>query len=548
MQAISKGARRALWAVLLLPLVSMMVVPFYDTSEPRYAEIARIMAQSGDWITPWFEPGLPFWGKPPLSFWAQALSMKLFGYTEFGARLPSWICLLLSNGILIAGLRSLQGPRAALIAAIIYSTCALSYISSGAVLTDPFLTLGTTLSLISFAMAAHRRNECINGTGNQGGASAGTPPAQGAWWWRYGFFLGLAIGLLAKGPLAAVLILAPPAVWSVLNRKTACLPAALPWAKGLALTAALTLPWYAMAEIKTPGFLDYFIAGEHFRRFLDPGWSGDLYGTAHRQAYGTIWLYWLQASFPWGIIMLAAGFGALRSTRLRSTIRAARKDPLFSYWLTGALFTPLFFTFSANILWTYLLPSLAGLSVIVAMLAEQAGKQAVLSRRVLFSAAGIVPLAALVLSAIVWVNPDMRNTERSLIRYAAQRDEPALPLFYYSKPPFSARFYSAGQVRELEQSELQQAMQCGTPFYLAVPKDKQKEIEAMAGKPPRKLYANKRYVLIKISPLSACAMQSVTPNAQKAFKPMLHAFLPDDSRVTILRSEGWQSGRMHRSC
>src|SRR3546814_4841624 len=66
-------------AVLGLRLASMWLFPLIDTSEPRYAEIARIMAVSGDWVTPWFEPGEPFWGKPPLAFWAQALSIKLLG-------------------------------------------------------------------------------------------------------------------------------------------------------------------------------------------------------------------------------------------------------------------------------------------------------------------------------------------------------------------------------------------------------------------------------------------------------------------------------------
>ena len=70
--------RRFVFLLLLLlavSLVAMALLPFADTSEPRYAEIARVMAVSGDWITPWFQPGVPFWGKPPLSFWAQALSI-----------------------------------------------------------------------------------------------------------------------------------------------------------------------------------------------------------------------------------------------------------------------------------------------------------------------------------------------------------------------------------------------------------------------------------------------------------------------------------------
>lgn len=499
MQRSSRGAWLTLATVLLLPLISMMIIPFYDTSEPRYAEIARIMAQSGDWITPWFSPGVPFWGKPPLSFWAQALSMKAFGVTEFAARLPSWLCLVLSNGILLAGLRSLRGPRVALWTAIVYSTCTLVYISSGAVLTDPFLALGTTLSMVSFAMAVQHRRPARTQAGDQQGQPIPTQNGGSSRWWRYGFFLGLVIGLLAKGLLAVVLSFVPVVVWYAFNRKTATIGKALPWGKGLVLVAALSLPWYILAEIKTPGFLDYFIVGEHFRRFLDPGWAGDLYGTAHRQAQGTIWLYWLQASFPWGVLMLAAMIGALRSSRLRQAMKAIGDDPLCSYWLAGALFTPLFFTLSANILWTYVLPSLAGFSVLVAIFADEIYRRFDLSRRRLLSIAGVVPTVMLVLSAIAWISPDLRNTERSLVHYVMQRDEATVPLFYLSKPPFSAQFYSGGRVRAITQSELQQAIRSGIPFYLAIPKEEQAVVAHILGKRPRKLYSNKRYILVKVS-------------------------------------------------
>ena len=81
-------------AILASRFIGMALFPFADTTEPRYAEIARLMAETGDWITPWFEPGVPFWGKPPLSFWAQAASIKLFGVSEFAIRLPAWLATL----------------------------------------------------------------------------------------------------------------------------------------------------------------------------------------------------------------------------------------------------------------------------------------------------------------------------------------------------------------------------------------------------------------------------------------------------------------------
>src|SRR5690606_25757157 len=95
------GIFRLLLSVLLIvPLLAMWLLPLADTSEPRYAEIARVMAESGDWITPWFAPGVPFWGKPPLSFWAQALSIRLLGVSEFAVRFPSWLVSLASVALL----------------------------------------------------------------------------------------------------------------------------------------------------------------------------------------------------------------------------------------------------------------------------------------------------------------------------------------------------------------------------------------------------------------------------------------------------------------
>ncbi len=485
--------------VLSLPLVSMELVPFYDTSEPRYAEIARVMAQSEDWITPWFDVDVPFWGKPPLSFWAQALSMKVLGVTEFAGRFPSWLCLILTNILFLTGFKSVRGIGVALWAAIIYSTCTLVYISSGAVLTDPFLALGTTLSLVSFARVIGSGDRLLVGSLDQQPDRSVNLRNADIRWWQYGFFLGLTIGLLAKGPLAALIIFAPITVWWSLTRKTKSHTALLPWRSGLLLTALLTLPWYIAAEIKTPGFLDYFIVGEHFRRFLDPGWAGDLYGSAHRTTYGMIWVYWLEASFPWGLLALAALGGAVFSPRLRSAAQAVYRDPLFFYWVTAALFTPVFFTFSANILWTYVLPSLAGFSILAAMLAQEVRARYSIPRVKLFTAVALVPLVVLAGSVVVWINPDLRNTERELVRYVMRQPGPSSPLFYLSELPFSARFYSSGRARAIKEAELQQIAQQDKTFYLAAPKTGPEAVYVVAGKKMTPVFSNRRYSLLKVS-------------------------------------------------
>ena len=86
------AARRFLIALVagffLLRLGAMFVLPFTDTTEARYAEIARKMVETGNWLTPQFDYGVPFWGKPPLHTWLSAAGMQVFGVSEAAARLP----------------------------------------------------------------------------------------------------------------------------------------------------------------------------------------------------------------------------------------------------------------------------------------------------------------------------------------------------------------------------------------------------------------------------------------------------------------------------
>jgi len=131
-------ANRLLALVLVVALVRLAMLgtyPLMDTTEARYGDIGRVMAESGDWITPWFRPGIPFWGKPPLSFWCTALSFKLFGVNEFTARLPHWILGVL-GGWLVWDLAARRSIREAVIAVSLLTGCLIYYFSSGAVMTD----------------------------------------------------------------------------------------------------------------------------------------------------------------------------------------------------------------------------------------------------------------------------------------------------------------------------------------------------------------------------------------------------------------------------
>lgn len=184
---------------------------------------------------------------------------------------------------------------------------------------------------------------------------------------------GLSIGLLAKGPLALILFLTPMAVWLFSARSVKPLIKSYQIYLTITVMLFLTLPWYIYAEIKTPGFLNYFIIGEHWERFIQPAWKGDLYGTAHMFPRGSIWLLFFTATFPWCIIVPILLW--LQRSKLSQAFKhfsLSIKNDSSNLLLIAWSLTPLvFFTFSGNILWTYVLPSLPALAIILAKLLDR---------------------------------------------------------------------------------------------------------------------------------------------------------------------------------
>jgi 4-amino-4-deoxy-L-arabinose transferase-like glycosyltransferase len=91
----------------------------------------------------------------------------------------------------------------------------------------------------------------------QDAASAGAICSLLGWAWPAG-----------QGPLAIVLVGMPIFFWVLLRNGWKAMWQRLPWISGSLLMLAIALPWYLLAEYRTPGFLNYFIMGEHVSRFL----------------------------------------------------------------------------------------------------------------------------------------------------------------------------------------------------------------------------------------------------------------------------------------
>ena len=411
--------RRLQLIALLVRLATLGLYPLTDTTEARYAEIARVMLDSGNWLTPMFDTGVPFWGKPPLSFWFSALSMGVLGVNEFAARLGPLLAALFTLALLRCWpSTSIETPENRannplfIRSALVFITTPLGFISSAAVMTDMAMVAGTTLSMVAFWRALR-------------------DPRPGCWPWL--FFVGQAIGLLAKGPVAVVLSALPISAWLLWTGAWREVWQRLPWLRGGALTLLLALPWYWLAERATPGFLQYFIVGEHWYRFTQSGWKGDLYGVAHAQPKGRIWLFALVDVLPWLLPALVWAW-----TERRAPADAARASER-AYLLCWMLAPCVFFTMSGNILPAYVLPGLPAFALLVAQLMQ--GRVGRPARGVLGLCALFTPLAfvALLLFGGARINA---ASDKLLLQGAAPEQ-----VVYLLQRPESGRFYSHGLAR-----------------------------------------------------------------------------------------------------
>ena len=411
-----------IFCAVIIRLLALGMFPLQDTSEARYGEMVRLMVETNNWITPYFDYDVPFWGKPPLFIWMAAISMKLFGINEFAARLPGLICGL---GVmwLCWRLAIFQlGRMQALLCTLILTSTAMFLVLSGTILADPVNLFSTTLILASFWIGWHSTDHAESRQ------------------WQYLFFVGCGIALLAKGPVSIVIPALPIFFWCLPKGRLITLSKTFPWITGTLLTLLIAAPWYITAEIKTPGFLNYFIIGEHFSRYVESGWDGDQYGNAHIRPLGTIWHRWIIAGLPWSavivFIVIKAGWR-----------RAKGRQSDFSTWeafLWLWLLMPLvFFTFSKNMIWTYALPVAPAPALILASRWKNFWPKA--PKRILATSA-FVPLLLLATSIVFSMDLLGKPSHKPLIIAAKKQSSPDTgEIIYWQQRPFSARYYSEGK-------------------------------------------------------------------------------------------------------
>ncbi len=176
----------AVIVLVIFRLLLTITIPLLDKTESRYAEIARIMWETNQWIVPEIDYGVPFWAKPPLSTWGSAASFIIFGVNEFAARFPSFLLSIIL--IVITGKMVQKEGHSFYLPGFILLTMPEFLIHTGVVSTDTTLEFCITLMMISFWK---------------------TMKSDAKTYWNYVFFIALGFGFLAKGPLIMVLTFPP---------------------------------------------------------------------------------------------------------------------------------------------------------------------------------------------------------------------------------------------------------------------------------------------------------------------------------------------------
>ena len=379
-------AARLAWTVLILATLylcyfhNLDAIGLVGPDEPRYAWIARDMAETGDWITPHLY-GSPWFEKPPLYYWSAALSFELFGVSETSARLPSAICALLATlAMAWLGWRIYGAETARWLLLVLPTSLAMIAFSNAAATDMPF---AATLT-IAMVFAAN-----LSGLVPSRSSEERQVPSRWPDLFSFstslnalllGFFLGLAV--LAKGP--AAIILSGGAVF-VCAGFTKRWRGAFRCLHPLAIAAfcVTALPWYITCARRNPDFFRVFIIEHNFKRFLTPEFQ-------HLQPF---WYYagiLLVAFLPWTLLLLYSTIRGLLNLWRKRTI-----PPSTLFLLCWSVFVVIFFSISKSKLPGYVLPAVPAIALLMVrsyifVQSERALRWLLLSMGSLFAIAAIV--------------------------------------------------------------------------------------------------------------------------------------------------------------
>lgn len=261
----------------LLLFAMLDSVPLFNPDEGLYAEPAREMLDTGEYMTTLLNYAVRF-TKPPLTIWAMVLGYKLFGVSEFGARFFIAACAFILVMSVYTFCEKYLGIRAAIISALVLLTSPLFVGVAREAITDMPLSLFIAGSLMAFFFAFREKSQFAKWIG----------------------YVLVALAIMTKGPVGLIL---PAVILSAFYFLTGQSRSALKFFNlpiGIILVALIALPWFVIEIAITKGaYFNEFIMRENFARFTSVV-------DAHK---GPPWYHVvvvLGGLFPWSIVLVGA--------------------------------------------------------------------------------------------------------------------------------------------------------------------------------------------------------------------------------------------------
>jgi 4-amino-4-deoxy-L-arabinose transferase-like glycosyltransferase len=357
------NSKKVVWSLLAAFTIVWLYMLGFRTLVPpdegRYAEMAREMFASGDWITTRLN-GIKYFEKPPLQTWMNAATYAVFGLGEWQARLWTGLCGL--GGVVLTGYagRRVFGARAGFYAALALGS-SLFWVASGQIDSlDMSLSGMMTIALCALLVAQRDR----------------ATPAENRNWMLV-CWAGMALAVLAKGLIGLVLPGAVLVLYSALSRDLAIWKR-LHLGKGLLLFFAIATPWFVLVALKNPEQPHFFFVHEHWERFF--------LKTHDREGP---WYYFFAMLAPGILPWLGVLPQALFSGARRERGAAFQPKLLLLIW---AVFIFCFFSYSNSKLPGYILPIFPALALLIGNYLENASR---LNRTIAASVLVLVGVAGL---------------------------------------------------------------------------------------------------------------------------------------------------------
>ena len=309
----SRQAARLFWIVAaLLAIVwfaTLATRHLLPSDEGRYAEIAREMFASGDWVTIRYN-GVKYFEKPPFHLWMTALAFEVFGVGDWQARL--WVGLSGALGLAatVLAARRVFGDRVALLTGLVLVATPAWFIASHFNSLD--VGVASALACATAALLVAQR--------------AGTSAREErGWMWLAWIAMGVAV--LSKGLIGIVLPGAAVLAYAVVGRDWAIFRR-LHIVSGTIAMLAVVAPWFILISLRNPEFARFFFIHEHWERYTS---------TVHHR--GGAWWYFVPqlilGFLPWLVLV----------PRMVRVVAADRHRPGFKPALFLAVWIVVIFVF-----------------------------------------------------------------------------------------------------------------------------------------------------------------------------------------------------------